>query len=450
MLLAFKSACNKAVSGHKATALSHAGSSEHLPPPMRPCFAANINDAETGAACVAIPLENMKWSSKSSPQSAARSLGNQSLGPMPYEETSEGYSTGIQVSTPRGSTSEYIPGTASTVESSISSLSADQVSTPNDGTTGPGVRNEETGGGEHHAKVDDGYHRLIEKNYESYPEGWPQLAAFQNSCDNHAMVRRFGTAHLRILLHLQAEVAEIEEQLDKLDESDATTGPHSELDLRYRLRCNEWKVGWDTGQKDLLDKLKKKLAEYDDWVLKDSTLRNLPAATKRDYLHVFHWLWGRKPLDKGQYEFMLRSDDFVLLAGKRKGGVVDRFIIDSCLSRWPKRLQFMQSSKRSQATGGNEVFVFSEARIAFAARLLSVCVAATVLMIPVFLLHPTNMSSKATSVMVLMFVLTFATIISLFTDAKMETVFVGTCAYCAVLVTLLGNVQVFAGVAGSI
>jgi len=76
----------------------------------------------------------------------------------------------------------------------------------------------------------------------------------------------------------------------------------------------------------------------------------------------------------------------------------------------------------------NEVFFFSEARIALAARLLSVCVAATVLMIPVFLLYLTTMGRKVTSIMVLLFVLAFAAIISLLTDAKMETVFVGTCA----------------------
>ena len=88
----------------------------------------------------------------------------------------------------------------------------------------------------------------------------------------------------------------------------------------------------------------------------------------------------------------------------------------------------MRSSNRYQVKKGSEVFFFSEARITLAVRLLSVCVAATVLMIPVFLLHLTNMNREATSVMVLIFVLVFAAIISLFTDAKMETIFVGTCA----------------------
>ena len=88
------------------------------------------------------------------------------------------------------------------------------------------------------------------------------MAAFQNSCDNSAIVRRFGTAHFRIFLHLQAEVADIEEQLDRLDESDGKTGPGSETDLRYRLRYNVLKVGGDPAQQELLERLKKKLSEY--------------------------------------------------------------------------------------------------------------------------------------------------------------------------------------------
>lgn len=88
------------------------------------------------------------------------------------------------------------------------------------------------------------------------------MAAYQNSCDNTAMVRRFGTTRFRILLHLQVEITELEKQLDELDLSDSNTGPDSETDYRYRLRINEWHEGWDRKQKDLIQTLKEKLSEY--------------------------------------------------------------------------------------------------------------------------------------------------------------------------------------------
>lgn len=92
---------------------------------------------------------------------------------------------------------------------------------------------------------------------ESYPLGWPQLAAFLNSVDNFAIFRRFGTAHCRILLHLQAEITAIEKELDELDKADSENP-----DMHYRLRRNEWYEGWDPRQKVLLDKLRVKLSEY--------------------------------------------------------------------------------------------------------------------------------------------------------------------------------------------
>jgi hypothetical protein len=92
---------------------------------------------------------------------------------------------------------------------------------------------------------------------ESYPMGWPQLAAFLNSAENHAIFRRFGTEHCCILLHLMAEITSIQKELDILDQADAEN-----KDKLYRLRRNEWHEGWDTAQKDLLDKLRTKLLEY--------------------------------------------------------------------------------------------------------------------------------------------------------------------------------------------
>jgi len=92
---------------------------------------------------------------------------------------------------------------------------------------------------------------------EEFPGGWPRLAAFINSADDLTMFRRFGRAHCRILLHLEAEITILERQLDLLDTHDAESP-----EFMYRLRSSEWDEGWNPAQKDLLDELKMKLLEY--------------------------------------------------------------------------------------------------------------------------------------------------------------------------------------------
>ena len=92
---------------------------------------------------------------------------------------------------------------------------------------------------------------------EEFPEGWPKLAAFINSADDLTMFRRFGRAHCRILLHLEAEITILERELDLLDTHDAESP-----DFKHRLRRSEWHEGWDSEQKNLLNELKMKLLEY--------------------------------------------------------------------------------------------------------------------------------------------------------------------------------------------
>jgi hypothetical protein len=89
---------------------------------------------------------------------------------------------------------------------------------------------------------------------EDYPEGYPQLAAFLDSSDNFAIVRRFGRTNCRVLLHLQAEIQALQKELDDLDRSDTSDAIHE-----HRLVSAEHKEGWDTKQQEILKALQEKL-----------------------------------------------------------------------------------------------------------------------------------------------------------------------------------------------
>ncbi|CAG8951740.1 hypothetical protein HYFRA_00005541 [Hymenoscyphus fraxineus] len=101
-----------------------------------------------------------------------------------------------------------------------------------------------------------GYNKLIKRNVESHPLGFPMLSAFQNSGDSVAIFRRFGDTHVRLLLHLEVEITSLEEQLASSDRADS-----EDTSMRYRIR-NEWKEGWDRSKKDLIDKLTTTLLQY--------------------------------------------------------------------------------------------------------------------------------------------------------------------------------------------
>lgn len=93
---------------------------------------------------------------------------------------------------------------------------------------------------------------------EDYPQGWPQLAAFQNSKDDLRICRRFGLLHCRLLLMLQAEITELEAKLLKLDKEDA----ENESATNNRLRTIEFQQGWDRTKRELSQELIMKLQTY--------------------------------------------------------------------------------------------------------------------------------------------------------------------------------------------
>jgi hypothetical protein len=79
-----------------------------------------------------------------------------------------------------------------------------------------------------------------------------------HSEDNFAIFRRFGLAHCRILVQLQAEIQLLEKKLSALDQSDASPGSPN----AWRLLTAEFKEGWDSEKRDLVTELGEKLLRY--------------------------------------------------------------------------------------------------------------------------------------------------------------------------------------------
>jgi hypothetical protein len=92
---------------------------------------------------------------------------------------------------------------------------------------------------------------------QDYTQGIPQLAAFINSNDNFCIWRSFGQLHCRVLIQKLLELQALERELKDLDAQDDLSP-----DTRYRLQIGEHCDGWDTTQKDLIDKITCKLSEY--------------------------------------------------------------------------------------------------------------------------------------------------------------------------------------------
>jgi len=163
-----------------------------------------------------------------------------------------------------------------------------------------------------------------------------------------------------------------------------------------------------------------------------------------------------RPLDKGHDDFILREDDLVTPVKKSQQGSGINDLIETIISRRPKcplKVSAVQTNRRrmgslscfqvkhfnpsSQALLGFKnqnvdqkekgMHFFSCRRIALVANITVVCIAISVLLIPVFVLYMANVTRLQSSGVVLVFTVLFATVISLITDTKVENVFMSTC-----------------------
>ena len=93
---------------------------------------------------------------------------------------------------------------------------------------------------------------------DRYPLGYPSLAAFQNSDPNFAVYRRFGLLRKRLIVHRQAQLRELQLQLNMLDAIDHM----SDCDLLSSINY-EQKNG-SSERPELLNKIQVCLKDYGD------------------------------------------------------------------------------------------------------------------------------------------------------------------------------------------
>jgi len=86
---------------------------------------------------------------------------------------------------------------------------------------------------------------------ESYPRGYPRLAALQSSDYDFAMFRRFATIHTRCLLLAQEEISSLEKKLQEVDQTERT-----------QLFLSSREHDGNAERKALLQELRLKLREY--------------------------------------------------------------------------------------------------------------------------------------------------------------------------------------------
>ena len=162
---------------------------------------------------------------------------------------------------------------------------------------------------------------------ESYPQGYPRLAAFLALDQDFTIFKRFDYLHMRSLLEQQDELAELQERLDRCDDAEPT-----------RLGLSSRRQDDNPERRDLLQQVTAKLRVYDECVQNCHGMLRLPEAHKTQKQNVENWCVGNKPLVRSEsacYVDCTRGRDYIAVAAKDTDRAGLETLVDATMKAFP-------------------------------------------------------------------------------------------------------------------
>ncbi|KKY28725.1 hypothetical protein UCDDS831_g00110 [Diplodia seriata] len=250
-----------------------------------------------------------------------------------------------------------------------------------------------------------------------------------------ALFKRFAVLNARNLLYMQAELLDLERELDVIAEMDREDGRPFDVEALKLMSPDPGEP--DDEQRQLVLKLRRKLKEYNEALLQQAKINKLEKANKYD-LHVLNG-WLRQ--EQGGDNFLLGVEarpwqeqrDLVALSS-RQHDTLTKYMSET-LVPWLHRQGLHRPKKMDEEAGLVE---WDDGSYSTASRVLSV-VASSI--IPgaavVTLYHIQDLLARIFAA--LAFSAIFSLALALLTTARPAEIFAATAAFASVQVVFIGS-----------
>lgn len=292
-------------------------------------------------------------------------------------------------------------------------------------------------------KKDSGHIDQTVRSLNDFPSGYGKVAAIEDLDSDFLIYKKFGWLRNYALLHLQDELVELQQRLERLDKWEDKDGDYKKLLSRRKDYVKD-----DSGRKTLVNEIHSKLAQYDEALLRTQKIHSLKRPTERAQRNLHHLIKNTQSLVGNESEWTVEGPDLAALGRGPEYSWLNTFLENtmSKVSKRATRAIFRKEEQRIK-TGDEQLQLLSADRFDILVRIILTLVAAILLLIPVFVLFKLQPTSRADFrrnsnhqiLTVFAFTLLFSASCSIFTKARRQEVFAATAAYGAVLVVFLGN-----------
>ncbi|KAF4870207.1 hypothetical protein CGCSCA1_v010531 [Colletotrichum siamense] len=258
--------------------------------------------------------------------------------------------------------------------------------------------------------------------------------------DNETLIyRRFDELAARNLLHLQSELLSLEYELNELDKQDA-----EDEDMDWQMVVCDWELLDDLAQSrttgtgdeiqvskakaraELAAKLRHKLEEYYETLLRQSEIAKLDRPKKRVLEAFKAWFTGVSELSGRERDILDNAKDLVALNPAQETDFLSEYL----RRNWPLKTDTKQN--------GVQIGRYEERSISIAVAVISTLIAAFLLIGSITGLYFVK-NDAAKLGLIAFFTTLFALSVGLTTNARRAEIFAGTAAYAAVLVVFVSG-----------
>ncbi|KAH0539050.1 hypothetical protein FGG08_004396 [Glutinoglossum americanum] len=274
--------------------------------------------------------------------------------------------------------------------------------------------------------------------------GYPQLANFVSQYPGMAIFRTFARLNAQNLLCMQAEIAQLELDLDMTALEDSQSNDTNRRSFQTYVHRLRTATGSDSLQWRKLLELRSRLKEYNGAVLQLMELYRLEPPEPRDLKTLHGWLdmpeCGNGFL-RGSESKVFRAPDLVALSAPRnREDVFTRWVSHTGVP-WFHRLigrSFRVGQKPVEGDEESGVIHYADSRLVTTAHLLSIFASSLLPTVSIFVLYFLNsLLARLGAIMVFSFL--FSSSLALFTAARRVEVFAATAAFSSVQVVFVGS-----------
>ncbi|KXH63485.1 hypothetical protein CNYM01_05439 [Colletotrichum nymphaeae SA-01] len=258
------------------------------------------------------------------------------------------------------------------------------------------------------------------------------FAEFIASDPELSVFRSFQALSARNLLHLQSRMLEIEVELQKSDEDDATN-----VDDASRLATKCWEVfalraqemdSREARKMDILNRLQETIKDYHEALLLRSQLMKFTTPNDRVFRVFQGWFESEKPFLGHGHDLPSKRDDFIALAPSSGADFLTRNLEDLTG-------KYLAGKRHKETT---EVKYYSARHVTRLVTIITVLSASLVIqaaIVTLYLIH----NEVLRLCMIAIFTSVFAASLAVMTDGRRTDIILATAACAAVLVAFVAQ-----------